>query len=117
MSTKQGLFLIGKLVGYRQVAGVSKKTNQPYTIDYIGVSVPRPDGFGGEQENIMQVQIPRKAMESGILNHVNQHKDKLCMVGVFVTAYGTAGGAGYQFLLSTEDDAISPLSDKSLKVA
>lgn len=106
-----GLFLRGKFLGMLQKSGVSKKTNEAYTLTYFGLETPKENGFPGETI-VHEIQVNRELLNQGITRNLDSWINKEVTLEVYVRAFPTKGGAGYSFNLSSNLAAVQVVESK-----
>lgn len=66
---------------------------------FVGFEVPKPNGFDGEMV-VEKVQISRDQVKQGVMAKYENIKGQNVTADVFINAFATRGGAGYQLFLS-----------------
>lgn len=66
---------------------------------YIGIEMPKPNGFDGETI-VEKIQISRDQFNRGVYQKYGELKGQRVEAPVFVNAFQTRNGAGYQLFLS-----------------
>lgn len=97
----------------------NRRTNadgQPYVQHFAGIEVPKINGFPGETE-IIRIQVPKQAIEQGIIGKNQPLEDKQVECFIWVRAYPTRAGAGFGYYLENHLDAIQALDRTELKKA
>ncbi|MDE8755935.1 DNA-binding protein [Pectobacterium polaris] len=102
------LLLQGKFLGARNRE--FSNASGSYSFYELGVENLRPDGWGGQQSIQTAVRIPKKFVDSGVLEKFQRLVGKTVLVPVWVDAYSGKNGAAVQITL--ESDQIDILPDQ-----
>ncbi|MCP5955607.1 single-stranded DNA-binding protein, partial [Klebsiella pneumoniae] len=73
-----------------------------YSFYEIGVENSRPDGWGGSQSVQTAIRVPKKLVDSGILNLVSSLQGKNVEIPVWVDAYVGKNGAAINYFLESD---------------
>ena len=68
--------------GVKQVPKVNKQTGEQYNELYVGLAIPKANGFEGE-ESIFDIQIGKKAQENGLPGFLAEAQGKVITVPIF----------------------------------
>lgn len=109
MNLPTGLLLVGKCLGFKQVDGKSRQTNEAYTMHYLGVEMPKEGGFPGETV-VHEIMIPKDLIHAGIMGTITSLVDKQVSASIYVRTFSGRNGAGYSFNLTNSLDAIKSLA-------
>jgi len=66
---------------------------------FVGFEVPKPNGFEGEMV-VEKVQISREQVNKGLMAKYENIRGQKVEADVFINAFATRSGAGYQLFLS-----------------
>ena len=99
-----GLVVAGRLIGLRKD---ERKGNdgQPWIRHFLGVETPTHNGFPG-QTNVDEVQVPDSLLNAELYDKLQKFDGKDVFVAVYLRVYATKNGAGSQFNLSSQPDAL-----------
>lgn len=91
------LELTGQIAGYKQNP---RQSNGKEWIEHVvGVTVPAVNGFEG-QTDLVLVKLDKKHVDLGLGPLYQNLRGRSVRVPVYVRAFPTRGGAGYEFHLS-----------------
>ncbi|HGW5927337.1 TPA: DNA-binding protein [Klebsiella pneumoniae] len=91
------ILIRGKFLGARTREFTNSQGN--YSFYEIGIENSRPDGWGGSQSVQTAIRVPKKLIDSGILNRVSSLQGKNVEIPVWVDAYVGKNGAAINFFL------------------
>lgn len=93
------ILIRGKFLGARNREFTNSQGN--YSFYEIGVENSRPDGWGGSQSVQTAIRVPKKLVDSGILNLVSSLQGKNVEIPVWVDAYVGKNGAAINYFLES----------------
>lgn len=111
-----GIYLKGICLGHRQQSGKAKESGNPYTLNFLGIEVMRKTAYG-EQQEIVEVQIPKSLIDAGLLRTIQEFQTKMVEVNVYVTTYNGRNGSGYRLNLANGDSPIALIEKSAAKAA
>ncbi|PXH64963.1 single-stranded DNA-binding protein [Klebsiella pneumoniae] len=94
------ILIRGKFLGARNREFTNSQGN--YSFYEIGVENSRPDGWGGSQSIQTAIRVPKKLVDSGILNLVSSLQGKNVEIPVWVDAYVGKNGAAINYFLESD---------------
>ncbi|HDZ1002081.1 TPA: single-stranded DNA-binding protein [Klebsiella variicola] len=94
------IFIRGKFLGARNREFANSQGN--YSFYEIGVENSRPDGWGGSQSVQTAIRVPKKLVDSGILNRFASLQGKNVEIPVWVDAYVGKNGAAINYFLESD---------------
>lgn len=94
------ILIRGKFLGARNREYTNSQGN--YSFYEIGIENSRPDGWGGSQSVQTAIRVPKKLIDSGILNRVSSLQGKNVEILVWVDAYVGKNGAAINFFLESD---------------
>lgn len=94
------ILILGKFLGARTREFTNSQGN--YSFYEIGIENSRPDGWGGSQSVQTAIRVPKKLIDSGILNRVSSLQGKNVEIPVWVDAYVGKNGAAINFFLESD---------------
>ena len=77
-----GTNFTGICKGIKQVPKTNKKTGEMYNETFVGIAIPKANGFEGE-ESIFDIQIGKKAQEVGMPGILAEAQGKTVTVPIF----------------------------------
>ena len=107
-----GMFIIGELAGFREFRGVSKKTNEPFAMHFVGVNVVRETAYGTQTE-VMEAMLSKAQIDGGLLSKIQGLIGENVALKVFGSANMNQGRAMFQLHLANDDDSIVKLDSQS----
>ena len=93
-----GMIFKGVLIGTR-VQQPRGQNQQPKT--FIGITVTTIDQYNNPQDVTTDIQVPAAAVQQ-VLAHVQQLKDKVVEVPIFISPWAGNRGASYTIMLDTQ---------------
>lgn len=94
------IFIRGKFLGARNREFANSQGS--YSFYEIGIENSRPDGWGGSQSVQIVIRIPKKIVDSGILNRVSGFIGKTVEVPIWADAYVGKNGAAINYFLESD---------------
>lgn len=94
------ILIRGKFLGARTREFTNSQGN--YSFYEIGIENSRPDGWGGSQSVQTAIRVPKKLIDSGILNRFSSLQGKNVEIPVWVDAYVGKNGAAINFFLESD---------------
>lgn len=113
----QGLLLVGQLAGHRQFKGVSKKTNKPFVMNFVGVRTVETDRYGGISEQLTEVRLSDNLIDAGIITKIQKMTGENVALKVYVSSFAKGENAYFDLNLSNDDDNIVALDKATVKAA
>ncbi|EPY4328275.1 DNA-binding protein [Klebsiella variicola] len=94
------ILIRGKFLGARNREFTNSQGS--YSFYEIGVENSRPDGWGGSQSVQTVIQVPKKLVDSGILNRVASLQGKSVEIPIWADAYVGKNGAAIKYFLESD---------------
>lgn len=94
------IIIRGKFLGARNREFTNSQGN--YSFYEIGIENSRPDGWGGSQSVQTAIRVPKKLVDSGILNKISVLQGKNVEIPIWADAYVGKNGAAINFFLESD---------------
>lgn len=100
---KQGFFIIGKMLGSRQIQNIDKSSGEVKFKNEIGLGIQRSDGFGGTTQTEVKVSIRKQELFTNeLITNCRNLTGKLVKIGVYPVAWEFNGKSGISYLFNDE---------------
>ena len=94
------ILIRGKFLGARNREFTNSQGN--YNFYEIGIENSRPDGWGGSQSVQTAIRVPKKLIDSGVLNKISSLTGKNVEIPIWVDSYVGKNGAAVNFFLESD---------------
>ncbi|KGD62910.1 putative single stranded DNA-binding protein [Alcanivorax jadensis T9] len=93
------LLLKGNVLGYKKVARTNNKTGEVIEQHYVGIQVPKENGYDGEAITY-DIRISKQLFSEGLAAHYEKFKGQEVYVPVFPSVWKGEKSAGINWFFS-----------------
>ncbi|HDR1854066.1 TPA: DNA-binding protein [Pasteurella multocida] len=95
---EQGFYIVGKMLGSRQLKNVDNSTGELKFKNQIGIGLVRSDGFGGTTQNEISITVSKNELFTNeLITNCRNLTGKLVKIAVYPMAWSFKDKTGISY--------------------